>query len=320
MIFLIMTSRLHAHIGTIRQLEIFLAVYEGGSITAASETLHLTQPTVSMQIKKLVEAIDMPLYEQVGRKLLFTDAGHSLATTAKDVLSSFIDLETKLSDLRGLKAGTLKIAVVTTSQYFIPHLLGPFCERYPAIDIQLKVANRQQVIDRLSAGKDDFYVFSHLPEDIAIETIEFLPNPLIAIAPQHHPLAAKKRIQLETITDAPFLMREQGSGTRFAIEEFMKEHQIQFNLKMTIESNEAIKHAVMSGLGISILSAHTLAFGGRSRLVELPIKALPIKTHWYFAWLQGKQLSIIANTFLNYVQSEGKEKLLSELRREKQSV
>ncbi|MGI0116043.1 LysR family transcriptional regulator [Zooshikella sp. RANM57] len=317
-----MTSRLHAHIGTIRQLEIFLAVYEGGSITAASETLHLTQPTVSMQIKKLVEAIDMPLYEQVGRKLVFTDAGHTLATTAKDVLSSFVDLETKLSDLRGLKSGTLKIAVVTTSQYFIPHLLGPFCQRYPAIDIQLKVANRQQVIDRLTAGKDDFCVFSHLPEDIAIETIEFLPNPLVAIAPQHHPLATKKRIQLETITNAPFLMREKGSGTRFAIEEFMKEHQIQLNLKMTIESNEAIKHAVMSGLGlgISILSAHTLAFGGRSRLVELPIKALPIKTHWYFAWLQGKQLSIIANTFLNYVQSEGKETLLSELHQEKLDV
>ncbi|MBU2708060.1 LysR family transcriptional regulator [Zooshikella marina] len=315
-----MTSRLHAHIGTIRQLEIFLAVYEGGSITAASEMLYLTQPTVSMQIKKLAETIDMPLYEQIGRKLVFTDAGHALATTAKDVLNSFIDLETKLSDLRGLKAGTLKIAVVTTSQYFIPHLLGPFCERYPAIDIQLKVANRQQVIDRLSAGMDDFYVFSHLPEDIEMETIEFLPNPLVAIAPQNHPLTAKKRIHLETISDAPFLMREKGSGTRFAIEEFMKEHQIQLNLKMTIESNEAIKHAVMSGLGISILSAHTLAFGGRAGLVELAIKPLPIKTHWYFAWLKGKQLSIIANTFLNYVQSEGKETLLSELRQEQLDV
>ncbi|HEX4937684.1 MAG TPA: LysR family transcriptional regulator, partial [Candidatus Kapabacteria bacterium] len=139
-----MASRLHAHIGTLRQLEILLAVYDQGSVTAASAHLHLTQPTVSMQLKKLAEAIGMPLYEQIGRRLVFTDAGRALVSTAREVLDQFARLDMTLSELRGLKAGHLRLAVVTTSKYFIPHLLGPFCRRYPAIDVQMKVANREQ--------------------------------------------------------------------------------------------------------------------------------------------------------------------------------
>lgn len=310
-----MNNRLHAHIGTLRQLEILLAVYEAGSITVASETLHLTQPTVSMQLKKLADGIDTPLYHTVGRRLIFTDSGLALIHTAREVMNSFQRLDMKLADLRGMKAGTLKLAVVTTSKYFIPHLLGPFCKRHPNVDIQFKVGNRQQIIDRLYEGSDDFYVFSHPPADSRFETLDFLPNPLVAISASKHRLSRKKNINLTELFAEKLLMREAGSGTRYAIEEFLKGEKVQLRSNMTIESNEAIKHAVMSELGVSILSAHTLAFGGKSGLAVLNVKQLPIETNWYFVWLKDKPQSLIAETFFNYVESEGRSNLLTELKR-----
>lgn len=310
-----MKSRLHAHIGTLRQLEILLAVFESGSIKGAAASLHLTQPTISMQLKKLAEAIGMPLYDLVGRKIIFTEAGMELISAAKRVLDEFSRLEMSLANLRGLTAGTLKLAVVTTSKYFIPHLLGPFCDRYPEVDIRLKVGNRQQIIDRLRSGEDDFCVFSHPPEDIDFERIEFLGNPLVAIAPPDHPLGKKKQLRWSDIADEPFLMRESGSGTRYAIEEFMRKRRYTLKTRMTIESNEAIKHAVMSGLGISILSAHTLVFGEQNRLSRLNVRDLPIVSHWYFTWLKAKRPSLIAEAFLEYLQSEGRDLLLTELKR-----
>ncbi len=310
-----MKSRLHAHIGTLRQLEILLAVYDEGSIKAASEILFLTQPSVSMQLKKLAEAINMTLYDLVGKKLLFTQAGLAMVATAREVLESIDRLDMNLANLRGLKSGTLKLAVVTTSKYFIPHLLGPFCERYPNVDVQLKVGNRQQIIERLAQGLDDFYVFSHPPTDIETDSLEFLSNPLVAIARKGHPLAKRKQLSLADISKEAFLMRESGSGTRYAIERYMQQHNTTLNVKMTIESNEAIKHAVMSGLGISILSAHTLVYGGHAGLAKLAVKQLPINTHWYFVWLKSKKNSVIAEEFLKHVQTEGKDMLKAEFKK-----
>jgi DNA-binding transcriptional LysR family regulator len=307
-----MNSRLHARIGTLRQLEIFLSVYDLGSIKAASENLHLTQPTVSMQLKKLADAIGLPLYERVGRGREFTDAGRALARTAREVLESFERLDIELSDLRGARAGTLRVAVVTTSKYFIPHLLGSFCDQYPGVDVQFKVGNREQIIKRLNDGMDDFYVFSHPPEDTDIVATDFLPNPLVAIAPSNHPLAGRHDIDLADIAQEPFLMREAGSGTRYAIEKHLEKHGARLNIKMTIESNEAIKHAVMSGLGISILSEHTLSFGGNSGLVELDVRELPIESTWYLVRLTSRRLSLIAQTFLDYLRDEGAANLHAE--------
>ncbi len=309
-------SRLHAHIGTLRQLEILLAVEEHGSVGRAAAHLHLTQPTVSMQLKKLADAIGMPLHEQRGGKREFTDAGRALAATAREVLDSFAQLDMQLSDLRGLKAGTLRLAVVTTSKYFIPHLLGPFCARYPDVDIHFKVGNRQQIIQRLEQGNDDLYVFSHPPDDIEIQVTDFLPNPLVAIAPEGHPLVRRKPVELSELASYPFLMREQGSGTRFAIENHLRQHGVSLNVRMTIESNEAIKHAVMSGLGISILSAHTLTFGGRAGLAEIRVKQLPIDSHWFLVRPVKKRLTLIAETFLQYLRTEGQQNVLAELRSE----
>lgn len=300
-----MKSRLHAHIGTLRQLEIFLAVYDLGSVKAASEALHLTQPTVSMQLKKLAEAIGMPLYQRVGRGREFTDAGRALAATAREVLGSFERLDTELSDLRGLRRGTLRIAVVTTSKYFIPHLLGSFCEHYPGVDLQFRVGNREQIIQRLHDGLDDLYVFSHPPENEDIVSMDFLPNPLVAIAPVGHHLANKKRLSLADLAEEPFLMRETGSGTRHAIERHLERQGVKLNVRMTIESNEAIKHAVMSGLGISILSEHTLTHGGSEGLVKLEVSQLPIESTWYLVRLRSRRLSLIAEAFLDYLREEG---------------
>jgi DNA-binding transcriptional LysR family regulator len=307
-------SRLHAHVGTLRQLEILLAVQDQGSVKGAAEQLHLTQPTVSMQMKKLADAIGMPLYDTQGRGRELSDAGKALAATAREVLDSFARLEMQLSDLRGLRAGILRLAVVTTSKYFIPHLLGPFCQRYPGVDIHFKVGNRQQIIDRLERGRDDLYVFSHPPEGMDIEMTDFMPNPLVAIAPEQHPLAQRKNLGLEDLARHPFLMRERGSGTRHAIEQHLREHGVAMDVRMTIESNEAIKHSVMSGLGISMLSAHTLTFGGSAGLAELKVKQLPIESHWYMVRPLNKRLSLIAETFLHYLRIEGQESVLAELR------
>ncbi|MCV6588964.1 MAG: LysR family transcriptional regulator [Marinobacterium sp.] len=306
-------ARLHAHIGTLRQLEILLAVYKEGSVTAASRVLFLTQPTVSMQLKKLAEAVDAPLYDQVGRKLIFTEAGLAVVNTAREVLDSIGHLEMKLADMKGLKAGTLRLAVVTTAKYFIPHLLGEFLQFYPEIDVDFKVGNRQQIIDRMSQGEDDFYVFSHPPRHSDLNLHEFLPNPLVAIAHEGHPLSTAKNIPLQTFAEQPFLMRESGSGTRHAIERHFEQQNIEPNIRMIIESNEAIKHSVMSGLGVSILSSHTLAFGGSSGLARLDVAQLPVTTRWYLASLKARQPSVVARTFLEYVESKGRESVISQL-------
>lgn len=299
-------SRLHAYVGSIRQLEILLAVHDHGSINGAAKALHLTQPTVSMQMKKLSEAIDSPLYEIQSKQLYFTDQGLELVKTAVEVLDSFARLDHKLNAMRELQTGTLRLAVVNTSQYFIPHLLGPFCERYPGVDIQLKVGNREATLERLKRGVDDFYVFSHPPSDSDTQSIEFFDNPLVAFANSKHPLTKKKSLSIQQLLKEPFLIREQGSGTRYALETFLRQHKIALNVRMTIEGNEAIKHAVMSGLGISILSQHTLTFGGNHGLVQLPVKELPIHSRWFFVWSRAKRQTLIATEFLEYVETDGR--------------
>ena len=311
-------AKLHARIGTFRQLEILLAVYQSGSITGASKRLFLTQPTVSMQLKKLSDAVGAPIYNLVGRKLIFTEAGLEVVSSAREVLNSIEHLEMKLADMQGMKAGTLRLAVVTTAKYFIPHLLGDFLQHYPEIDVDFKVGNRQQIIDRLGTGEDDFYVFSHPPKNGSLHLHEFLPNPLIAIAQQDHFLANRKNIPLKEFVAQPFLIRETGSGTRYSVEKHFEQLEVEPNVRMTVESNEAIKHSVMSGLGVSILSSHTLAFGGSNGLVKLDVQQLPIMTKWYLANLKAKKLSVAARTFLEYVTDYERESMLANMRENSQ--
>lgn len=296
-----MPHRLLNRIGTFRLLQVMKAVSDHGSISAAANALHLTQPTVSMQLAKLAEAVGAPLYEVIGRQLYLTEAGWLAVECATDVMDAVDRLDASIGDLSGLKRGRIRFGVVTTAKYFLPHLLGPFCKQYPEIDIELNVGNRQHIIDRLKNNKDDLYVFSHPPESLDIVINEFLENPLSVIAAIGHPLLARARIPFGELADYPLILRERGSGTRHAIEAHFHQQNRAVKEKMTIESNEAIKHAVMAGLGLGILSEHTLTQGDTGQLARVDVVGFPIVHHWYWVHRKGKRFSRAVEHFLTSI-------------------
>lgn len=287
---------------TLRQLEVFEAIARLGSFTRAAEELYLTQPTVSMQIKKLADAVGLPLFEQVGKKMYLTDAGHALKKTCHGIFEHLAHFEMLASDMKGLKTGKLRLAVVTTAKYFAPRLLGMFCQQYPGVEVSLKVSNRERVLERLAANQDDLYILGQPPEGVDVVAEAFLENPLVVLAPAQHELAHKKKIPLKRIAEEPFLLREPGSGTRIATERIFAEQGLKLKMRMELGSNEAIKQAVIGGLGISVLSSQTLALDASSgQFVTLDVQGFPIQRHWYFAYPAGKQQSIVARTFVDYL-------------------
>jgi DNA-binding transcriptional LysR family regulator len=293
---------------TLHQLQIFEAIAQHGSFTRAAEELFLTQPTVSQQMKQLTKAIGVPLYEQIGKRIYLTDAGKAVLDVGRDISQRFNDLEMTLADIKGLKQGNLKLAAITTAKYFVPRILGTFRQRYPGINISLQIANRQQILDRLANNLDDLYFIGQPPEDLEINLRHFLDNPLVVIAPRNHPLAQEKLISLERLIEEPLIMRESGSGTRMAVEGFFAENRLKMKVEMEIGSNEAIKQAIVGGLGLSVLSRHSLALEGpQGPLVVLDVEGFPIQKHWYVIYPRSKQLSIVAQTFLDYLLTEGKE-------------
>lgn len=293
---------------TLHQLKVFEAVARHNSFTRAAEELFLTQPTVSMQVKQLTKAVGMPLFDQVGKRLSLTQAGEELVKTCREVFENLDQFEMTVADLKGLKQGRLRVAVITTAKYFVPRLLGPFCQRYPGIDISLQVTNHEYILNRLSENLDDLYVMSQLPENIEITCHQILENPLIVVAQAEHPLAQEKNIPLERLASEPFIMREPGSGTRKAVQSLFDEQKILLKVRLDLGSNEAIKQAIAGGLGISVLSAHTLALEGpSSQLTILDVEQFPIERYWYAVYPNGKQLSIVARTFLEYLLAEGKQ-------------
>lgn len=293
---------------TLHQLKVFEAIARSGSFTRAAEELFLTQPTVSQQIKQLTKAVGLPLFDQVGKRLYLTDAGQEVLTVCQDISERLSKLEMKLADFRGLKQGNLRLAVITTAKYFVPRVLGPFRHRYPGITISLQVINRQQVLERMSENLDDLYILGQPPDNLDINLRPVLENPLVAIAPHNHPLANEKNISLKRLAQEPFIMREPGSGTRMVVESFFKENRVELNVEMEIGSNEAIKQAIAGGLGLSILSRHSLALEGtKGPLIVLDVEGLPIQRHWYIIYPASKQLSVVARTFLDYFLEEGKQ-------------
>jgi DNA-binding transcriptional LysR family regulator len=287
---------------TLRQLELFEAIARLGSFTRAAEELFLTQPTVSMQIKKLSDTVGMPLFEQVGKKIYLTDIGHELHRTCLGISEHLANFEMIAADMKGLKKGKLRLAVVTTAKYFAPRLLGTFCQQYPGVDVSLKVSNRERVLERLATNLDDLYILGQPPVDADVVAEAFLENSLVVIAPANHPLAKMKRIPPERLAKEPFLLREPGSGTRMATERKFDESGLKLKMRMELGSNEAIKQAVIGGLGVSVLSRHTLESDTPSKqFVVLDVKGFPIKRHWYFVYPAGKQLSIIARTFVDHL-------------------
>jgi DNA-binding transcriptional LysR family regulator len=292
---------------TFRQLEVFEAIARLGSFTRAAEELFLTQPTVSMQIKKLTEAVGLPLFEHVGKKIYLTDAGRELHHTSREIFKHFSNFEMAVADMKGLKQGTLRLAVVTTAKYFAPRLLGPFCQQYPGIQVSLKVSNRERVLERLADNQDDLYILGQPPQELDAVAEAFLDNPLVLLAPANHPLKDTRNIPLTRIAEEPFLMREPGSGTRIAAERLFAEQGIELKVRMELGSNEAIKQAIVGGLGVSVLSKHTLSLDAPMRqLTILDVQGFPIERQWYAAYPAGKQLSIVARTFLDYLKQAPK--------------
>ncbi|MGJ3250141.1 MAG: LysR substrate-binding domain-containing protein [Elainellaceae cyanobacterium] len=290
---------------TLHQFKVFEATARHGSFTRAAEELFLTQPTVSMQVKQLTKALGLPLFEQVGKRLYLTDAGRELYSTCQEIFEQLDQLEMKVADLKGMKQGRLRLAVITTAKYFIPRLLGPFCQRYPGIDVSLIVTNHEQAIDRLTNNQDDIYVMSQIPEHLDVKAHPFLDNPLVVLAPKDHPLAHEKNISLDRLAKEPFIMRESGSGTRRAVQKLFDANDIEVKVRLELGSNEAIKQAIAGGLGLSILSCHTLTPDGHGgELTILDVQGFPIQRQWYVVHLGGKQLSVVGSTFLDYLKSE----------------
>ncbi|NEQ98577.1 MAG: LysR family transcriptional regulator [Cyanothece sp. SIO2G6] len=291
---------------TLHQFKVFEATARHGSFTRAAEELFLTQPTVSMQVKQLTKALGLPLFEQVGKRLYLTDAGHELYATCQDIFEKLDQLEMQVADLKGMKQGRLRLAVITTATYFFPRLLGPFCQKYPGIDVSLVVTNHEQAIQRMSNNQDDLYVMSQPPYHLLDITAEpFLDNPLVVMAPKTHDLVHKRNIPLKRLAEEPFIMRESGSGTREAIQELFAKQGIEVRVRLELGSNEAIKQAIAGGLGLSVLSCHTLTpEGNSSDLTILDVEGFPIKRQWYVVHLSGKKLSVVASTFLEYLQAE----------------
>lgn len=287
---------------TLHQLKVFEATARHSSFTRAAEELFLTQPTVSMQVKQLTKAIGLPLFEQVGKRLFLTDAGRELYTTCQEIFQQLDQLEMTIADLKGMKQGKLRLAVITTTKYFMPRLLGPFCQHYPGIDVSLTVTNHERVIERLANNQDDLYIMSQLPEHMDIKSHAFLENPLVVVAPYDHPLAGEKQISLKRLSEELFIMREPGSGTRSAFQKLLDTQKLSVKVRLELGSNEAIKQAVASGLGLSVLSRHTLLpEGANTELTILDVEGFPISRQWYVVYLSGKQLSVVVNTFLDYL-------------------
>lgn len=287
---------------TLHQLKVFEATARHGSFTRAAEELYITQPTVSSQIKQLSKTVGLPLFEQIGRRLYLTEAGQELLVTCQDIFQRLDNFAMKVADIKGTKQGRLRLAVITTAKYFIPRLLGEFIQKYPGIEVSLKVTNHEQIRHRMQNNEDDLYIVSEPPEEIDLNYQPFLDNPLVVIARRDHPLAGKSNIPITALNDEAFIMREKGSGTRLAVQNLFHRHYVDVRVRLELGSNEAIKQAIAGGMGISVLSQHTLVSeGARSELTILDIDEFPIKRRWYVANLAGKQLSVITQTFLDYL-------------------
>ncbi|ERN40604.1 transcriptional regulator [Rubidibacter lacunae KORDI 51-2] len=295
---------------TLHQLKVFAVAARHLSFTRAAEELFLTQPTVSMQMKQLTKAVGLPLFEQIGKRLYLTDAGKHLATTCQRIFSELSEFESVVADLKGLKQGQLEIAAVSTTKYFLPRIIGPFCQRYPGVDIALQFTNHEHILNALLENQYDIYILSLPPDSPEVVTLQIMENPLVAIAPREHALAGQVKVPLERLAQEPFIMREVGSGTRRAIEELFSERGLEISVRLELGSNEAIKQAIVGGLGVSVLSKHTLALEKEDGpLVVLDVESLPIQRHWYAIYPAGKQPTIVAKTFLEFLESDTLEPL-----------
>lgn len=291
--------------GMLPQLSVFEAVARLQSFTRASEALHLSQPTISTQIKKLSETVDAILFEQIGKKIYLTPAGECLNRGCQEIFKQLSKMEDELANLRSLESGKLRLAVSGTGKYFVLKLIAKFVEKYPNAEIQLQAHNRQNLIKRLDSNEDDLYLFSNPPSDIELVRQAVLVNPMCVLARHDHHLASKKSIAFGELKTELFIMREPGSGTRMISEEVFEKYGVDPKVRIELSTNEAIKQAILAGLGISILSRYIIGLDAHTQdIIELDIKDLPILREWQFVYPMGKVLPPIATAFLEFCRQE----------------
>ena len=289
---------------TLHQLQVFLTTTEKKSVTKASEELHLSQPAVSIQLRNFQDQFPIPLTEIIGRKLYVTDFGKEIAIAARRILNEVNDINYKAMSYTGQLAGVLKISVVSTAQYVMPYFLSDFLSENTGVDLILDVTNKAKVLRSLEKNLVDFSLVSILPKSMQINKIELMENQLYLVG-DIKSIFDKKMYDNSIFAELPLIYREQGSGTRQAMEQYLDKNSISVRKKMELTSNEAVKQAVMAGLGYSIMPLigirNELKTG---RLKIIPVKGFPINSNWHLIWLKNKKFSPVANAFLEYLEKE----------------
>lgn len=296
---------------TLHQLQVFLKVTQCQSITKAAEELHLTQPAVSIQLKNFQDQFDIPLTEIIGRKLFVTDFGKEIAIAAEKIIEQVHAIDYKTQAFHGNLSGRLKISIVSTGKYIMPYFLADFLKLHPNVELVLDVTNKSKVIKSLEDNKVDFSLVSLLPENLNINKIALIPNHLYLVSNSDQ-IYNEDLYDLKLLENIPIILREEGSGTRQTMEQFMIANQIKINKKLKLTSNEAVKQAVIAGIGSSILPIigikNELANGA---LQIIPVKGLPLKSTWNLIWQKNKKFSPVAEAYLSFLEAN-KQKIISE--------
>ncbi len=290
---------------TLRQFKVFEMVARHLSFTRAAEELFLTQPAVSMQIKQLEDNLGLVLFERLGRKIYLTEAGKEIYRLSREITIKLEETASVIDEMKGSEGGHLVVSVASTVQYFAIRLLAGFRQHYPNVNLSLKVTNRKKLLQLLEQNETDIVLMGTPPENCDLKYEFLLDNPLVIIAPPNHPLQNQKNISLETLKNHTFLMREQGSGTRTSVEKFFAERGISVSASMEMNNNSAIKLGVETGLGLGIVSSHTIDTELESgRLIVLDVEEFPLMRKWYMVRREGKRLSAMGCAFEEFVRSE----------------
>jgi len=292
---------------TLHQLHVFLKITQTRSITKAAEELHLTQPAVSIQLKNLQDQFEIPLTEIVGRQLFVTEFGKEIAIAAENILNEVHAINYKTSAYKGILSGKLKISVVSTGKYVMPHFLSNFIKKNSGIEFEMDVTNKAKVIKSLKNNEVDFALVSTIPNDIEVESELLMQNKLYLVANKDFEFDFNTKIK-DTLAQVPLIYRELGSATRISMENFLISNDIKANMKLQLTSNEAVKQAVIAGLGLSIMPLIGLKNElEKGEIKIIPIPNLPIVTNWRLIWLKAKKMSPVASAYLNFVTSNKEE-------------
>ncbi len=287
---------------TFRQIRLFQALAETGSVTAAARAMHITQPTASMQLKEVAQSVGLPLYEVIGKRVHLTEVGQELAATARTITAAWESFEQQVDARKGLSRGKLRVAVVSTAKYFMPRLIGSFCQKYPAIDVSLEILNRDGVVQRLHDNLDDLYIMSMPPSEMDLHDDLLMPNPIVVIAPLSSELPLKKKITLSELKAQRFILREPGSGTRMAADSYFRKKKFKPNIRLELGSNEAVKESVAGGLGIGVISRHALHGMDKEhgvRVVE--VDGFPLPSAWHMVHHASQKLSPASLAFRKHL-------------------